>query len=540
MSRTSRKVPRKNMSALTEVCELRSLLCASVISVGAVDSLEVPMEGSEDVSAKVDATEIGSLLGAPIDPELTDIMPGDPGVDDAIFYCGVTDGDFGIPVDDASEFIRFNTLLANDDSDISSNFYFSLNPYDAVIDDEALSDGEEVAFDQSISFEDTPPIEGWDPSWLYRTLTSVEGDVSEEIIVDQGTGLEDGSGNETTPDGSTPVDMALKDFDGDGVPDEFEMYSSDPVPVEDFYYGGYYEDYYYGGSYEDSSYGGSYFEPVYGEVAVEFDTPASDLSDPPPSEDSQGEPVEVIYFGGLDCEPVDGEVAVEVDKPASDPNDEVVSLYDNLELEDVSGEPVDVVEDGELEPIRTLESSDFDPAVIFYSAAAGGVELQRTNNSDGVHEETTAATTVAIPIRPNASNSLFSADSGRQFVGIQVGLQTTSAFGTNSSPAKRSSSQRRLSTQVAATSPSVASEGLDSLTPLLGGETGSGENDSRESSVGPEEVESGLVDETVSDSGNAPSVASGFAANQNFPARNVRTAMIDRVMAQYAENSFNG
>ena len=92
---------------------------------------------------------------------------------------------------------------------------------------------------------------------------------------------------------------------------------------------------------------------------------------------------------------------------------------------------------------------------------------------------------------------------------------------------------------MAATRLSAASEGLNSLTPLLGGEAAQSENDSRENAVGPQDIESGSVEETVSESGHASSVASGFAAIQSYPARNARTSMIDRVMAQYAENSFN-
>ena len=542
-SRTSRKIRRKSVSARTEACELRSLLSASVITVVAVDNSDLPMDGGEDASAKVDASEIGSLLGAPIDPDFMETKPGEPGCEDGVFY---TDGDSGIPVEDSSEFIRFNMLFTTDDpgaidgtegeklqvgeevsfedappteewdpswayrsfvtvagdesdgsvevvdeADVSPNIYFSLNPYDAVIEGEVLSgdesaDGEKVANDESVTLEDTPPIEGWDPSWLYRTLTSVAGDGSEEIIVDQGTGWEDGLGCGVAPDGLVPGDLTPIDSDGDGVPDDFVMYAFDPLPFEEI----------------------------------------------------SGEPVDVIYFGGLNLEPVDGEVAVEVDKPASDPNEEVDHVFDLLPLDDVSGEPVDMLEDGELAPIRTLESSDFDSAVIFYSAA-GGVELQRTNDNGSVQEETAVVSTVAIPVNPSASNSLFHADRGRASVGIPVGVQTTSGLGSTSSPAKRSTTQRRSSTQVAATRPSAASEGLNSLTPLLGGEAGQSENDSPENVVGPQDIESGSVEETVSDSGHASSVASGFAANQSYPAGNARTSMIDRVMAQYAENSFN-
>lgn len=377
------------------------------------------MDGGEDASAKVDAAEIGSILGAPIDPDFTDIMPGDLGVEDAIYY-GVTDGDFGIPVEDSSEFIRFNLLFTTDDP--------------GAIDE---TDGEKLLVEDELSFEDTPPIDGWDPSWLYRTLTSVASDGSEEIIIDQGTGWEDGLGFGVASDGFVPGDLTPNNLDGDGVPDDFVKSAVDPLP-----------------------------------------------------------------------------------------------------LDEVSGEPVDVVEDGELLPIRTLEPSDFDPAVIFY-LAAGGVELQRTNDNGSVQEETASASIVAIPVRPSSSNSLFNYESGRSSVGIPVGVQSTSALGSSSSPTKRNATQRRSSTQVTATRQPSESEGLNNLTPLLGGEASQGHNDSRENVVDPHAVESGSIEETVGDSGSASSVASGFAASQNVPLRSGRSAMIDRVMAQYAEKSFN-
>ena len=233
---------------------------------------------------------------------------------------------------------------------------------------------------KKVLFEDAPPTEGWDPSWVYRTLTPGEG--SEEIIVDQGTDWEDGLGCGVAPDGFVPGDVPSNDFDGDGLPDDFVMYPFDPLPLKD----------------------------------------------------GLGEPVDVIYFGGINLEPEDGEVAVNVDEPASYPNDEVYYTFDPETLDDASGEPVDVVEDGELVPIRTFESSDFDPSVIFYTAAPGGVEVQRTNDAGNVEEELAVAATVAIPARPSASNSLFNANSGRSSVGIPAGTQPVSALGSNSSP----------------------------------------------------------------------------------------------------------
>ncbi|MBC7966942.1 MAG: hypothetical protein H7Z17_13570 [Fuerstia sp.] len=378
-----------------------------------------------------------------------------------------------------------------DDADVSPEIYFSLKPDDAVIEGDNVVDGDPVGgekgvVDDSVVDQNLPPVEGWDPSWLYRTLTPGEGDGSEEIIVDQGTGWEDGLGCGVSPDGFVPGDVPSNDFDGNEMPDDFVINAFDPLPLED---------------------------------------------DP-------GKPVDFIIDNDGVLEPVDGEVAVEVDAPLSDPNQEEVHYaFDPLPLDDVVGEPIDVVEDGELIPIRTMESSDFDPSIIYFTAAPGGIEVQRTNDAGNVQEESAAPSAVAIPIRPTSSNSVFNSNNGRSSVGIPAGVQANSAPGTNLSPAKRNATQRRSATQVAAARQSVASEGLNSLSPLLGGDEAQSENDSPENSVDTQAVESGSIEETVSDSGNASSSASGFAANQNI--RSGRAAMIDRVMAQYAENSFN-
>ncbi len=570
--RTSRKIGRKSVSAQAETCELRTLLSATVISVGAIDGSGLSMEGGEDASAKVDATETGSLLGAPIDPDFTEIMPGEPGVDDAIFYCGIADGDQEISVEDPLAFIRFNTLFTSDDpgaddgtdgekpvvdeevffedapptedwdlswayrsfvtvageegddsvkvaddEDGSPDIYFSLNPEDAVVGDDVVVDGdpvdgEEVTIDDSVIYENLPPVEGWDPSWVYRTLTPGEGDGSEEIIVDEGTGPEDGLGCGVSPDGFVPGDLAPNDFDGEVVPEPLEDDPGKPVDVIIMNCG--------------------VFEP--GDEIIY-------MLDPMELGDISGGPVKVVSGDDGGLEPVDGEVAVEVEEPASDPNEneEVHYALDPLPLDDASGEPVDVVADGELIPIHTLESSDFDSSVIFYTAAPGGVEVQRTNDAGNVPEESAALSTVAIPVRLSASNSLFNANSDRSSVGIPAGVQSNLTPSSISSPTKRNATQRRSITQVAAARQSAASEGLNSLSPLLGGDAAPTENDSPENSVDPQAVESGSVEETVSDNGHASSGASGFAANQNVQPRSGRTAMIDQVMAQYAENSFN-
>ena len=188
--------------------------------------------------------------------------------------------------------------------------------------------------------------------------------------------------------------------------------------------------------------------------------------------------------------------------------------------------------------IADLESGDiWDRSVMFFSANAGGVEVQRSNVSSEVMTATTAASTLAIPVKPQSSTALFRSDRDRSPMSIPAVVQATSVLGSHASLGKRNATQRRVSTQLTATRQIPAAEGLSNLSPILGGDVAPSETESPENSVDSPPVEAGSSEETVSDNGS--STAAGFAANQYVQTGSRSAATIDRVMAQYAEHLFN-
>ncbi len=212
------------------------------------------------------------------------------------------------------------------------------------------------------------------------------------------------------------------------------------------------------------------------------------------------------------------------------------SEADPADFESVAVEDQAIFED--LESIADLESGDiWDRSVMFLSANAGGVEVQRSNVSSEVMTATTAASTLAIPVKPQSSTALFSSDRDRSPMSIPAVAQATSVLGSHASLGKRNATLRRLSAQLTATRQIPAAEGLSNLSPILGGDVAPSETESPENSVDSPPVEAGSSEETVSENGS--STAAGFAANQYVQTGSRRAATIDRVMAQYAEHLFN-
>lgn len=324
-----------------------------------------------------------------------------------------------------------DTEVVDEGSCVKVNIFHSLSP-------EANEEG--LIVDDMVAWEDMPPDEDWDPSWLYRLLTSVSDVGNEGFILDLATGWEEGLGCGVAPEGFESGEVTFNEFEGNGdqPQDDFVLHLSDPLPIDD--------------------------------------TP---------------------------------------------------------------GEPEDVVDDGELVPIRTLDSNDFDLNLFAYSMAPDGIELQRSNDYGDVQEESAFPLSLGYPVTSSRSNSVFSANTSPSTNVGPIGSQSNLAVAGNPNPAKRNATVKRSSTLVRTSSPSAAvSEGLNSLTPLLGGDTTPNENDGLENTVNPEAAESRPIDETVSHNGNASPVVSGYA-RQRVPARNARVAMIEQVMAEYAENSFD-
>ena len=478
--RISRKAKHENMSAQAESCELRTLLCASVTSAGDMVSLDLPMDGND--------FEI--------------IRAIEPGIDEAATFGGddsVSPGTDEGPVD---------------------------WPVDGSVDGPVNSD------DMWLQ-----PVD-WDPSWIYQTL-NIESEPMSDAASDEAAAAVDGY-----PEGYTGP-RYWQDYSSDG---QFEgsngeklltgedVCLDDAAPVDDW----------------DPSWAYRTFVTLAGE-ALEDSAPWDD-------QPADGEKVTVdesVVFE--DTPPVEGW------DPSWDyhtlefslVDDEVLYLdaTDPQPLDEVSGELVEVVKDGETidgeppvadpsgqEPISAPEWSDTDPFVIYFSAVAGGngVELQRGHDSSNVPEDAVAPSTLVIPVRQSSSSPLFNSYRDRSSLGIPADVQSNSALADSAIPAKRNAGQRRSSTQVrTATQAGAVSEGLNNLKPLLGDDAEPNDNKSHERTVDPRSEESDSIEETVNAHGDPFTAASGFAANKIVSSRSGRAAMIDRVMAQYAENSFN-
>ena len=525
------------MSVQAEACELRTLLSASATSVGVVDSLELPIDGGDgEVITVMDcAPPWGEIF---IQPSFCAVIDGG----NAWEYMHLGAIDYTLPIDYTPPIDP--TEVENLVVDVTE-----------VITGEAGSDesvdGEDIGLpqtggvdpvDETVIYQNLPPVEGWDPSEVEVEEPASDPNENEEIhdafdplllddTVGEPVGVVDSLELPIDIDYTPPIDPtevvnlevdvtevitgeAGSDETVDGEDIGLPQKPVDPDP------GWLRWKYQYR----------SFVTAAGQETAGEFEV--VDDADVSPNMYFSLNPYDAVIEGDVvvDGDPVDGE-EVTVDEtviyqnmppvegwdpsPASDTNEFVYYAFDPQPLDDAAGKPVDVVQDGELfdgdssmeelsdlVPIRTQEQSDFDPSIIFFSAAASGVEVQRSNDSSNIPTAVTAPSTLAIPFKQTSATSLFSSNRDRSAVGISAVVEPNSALTDNAIPAKRNATQRRSSMQVStATQSAVVSEGLNSLTPLLGEDAEPSRDDAAKSTVDPQ--------------------------------------AIDDVMAQYAENSFN-
>ena len=459
--RVSRKIGRESMSAKAESCELRTLLCASVISGGAVDSLELPADGDVDSPIKVAETDLNHV--APIDGEIFEAVPVEPGIDESVSHFGISDEIWMPRPDEAVQFVGYDSIPPGDDQ----------GPVDGPFEGpfEGPFDSEDIGLQ---------PV-GWDPSWIYQTLNIENESVNDAASDDAaavGEGHPDGCIGPRFWDGYAP-DGLVDGPNGEKLTVDESVIFEDTPPVEGW----------------DPAWVYRTLVPSPGDAAGDPENHDVVIDHP--------EPEFVMYASGV----------IESDDEGVDPR---------------------------------IDEADFEAKnEVFYRGASAplaleevSVELQQSHDSSNFPVAAVAPSALAIPVRQSSSIPLFSSSRDRSSVGIPADVQSNSALADNAIPAKRNSTQRRSTAQVTATRQSAASEGLINLTPLLGGDAAPSENDSHENTVDPQAVESGSVEEEVSDNGNSSTSATGFAAN-SVPTRSGRAALIDRVMAQYAENSFN-
>ena len=486
--RISRKAGHENMSAQAESCELRTLLCASVTSAGVMDSLDLPMDGNDFEMMPAIEPEIDESVKFVLDDSVS------PGTDE---------GPVDRPVDGSVD-----------------------GPVDGSVDGPVNSD------DMWLQ-----PV-GWDPSWIYQTL-NIESEPMSDAASGEAAAAADGY-----PEGYTgprywqdySSDGQFEGSNGEKLPTGEDVCLDDTAPVDAWDPSWAYRTFVTlaGGALEDSVTWGD--QPSDGEkVTVDEsnvfdDTPPVEGWDPswdyPTLEVSLGDE-EVPNLDASDTQPLE-EVGSEL----------LVVVKDG---EPIEGEP-SVVDPTESVPVSATEWSDADPFVFYSSAVAGGngVELQRGHDSSNVPEGAVAPSTIVIPVRQSSPSQLFNSNRDRLLVGIPAAVQSNSALVENALPAKRNDSPRRLSTQVTtATQSAAVSEGLNNLKPLLGDDAEPNDNKSNERTVDPRSEESDSIEETVNAHADLLTVASGFAANRTVSSQSGRGAMIDRVMAQYAENSFS-
>ena len=494
--RTSRQTQGKSLSVHAETCELRTLLTASVTSVGIVDSLELPLDaGDREVTSDTDSTPASCEV---VDEPITCIFPDWDGAVADFESVAVEDGDL-LGDSGSSEFVDGEGLLLPGTGGLDPIPSWCYRSFVTTMDGE--TDGEVEVTDEG---KDTTHVD-FDLSAYYEALfasifaTTWDGEVSEgefseadpadfeSVTVDDGDLLGDSGSSESV--------------DGEGLllPGTGGL---DPIPSWCYR---------------------SFVTTMDGETDGEVEV--TDEGKDTTHVDFDLSAYYEALFASIFATTWDGEVS-EGEFSEADPADfESVAVEDQAIFED-------------LESIADLESGDiWDRSVMFLSANAGGVEVQRSNVSSEVMTATTAASTLAIPVKPQSSTALFSSDRDRSPMSIPAVAQATSVLGSHASLGKRNATLRRLSAQLTATRQIPAAEGLSNLSPILGGDVAPSETESPENSVDSPPVEAGSSEETVSENGS--STAAGFAANQYVQTGSRRAATIDRVMAQYAEHLFN-
>ncbi len=530
-----RRSNRRNVSAQAEPCELRALLSASAITVGLAeaapcDTTEVEAGIVSDDAASSDVVDgkttdvvdqnwdcllaCDGFMAPELDEAAIDTAEGEiPPMRFVTFNAAFIDdagiADDSVPVEktglDELEYTDENFVVQDfageenapseefdpswtyrsfvafgggategeltdevkenaDDSEGKVNIYHSLNP-------DATDDG--VVLEELVAIEDTPPVDGWDPSWLYRSFTgSPDGALDDAVKIDDIV-LEDG----------VPVDEPESDNSNDGI---------DPVIFMTF-----------GGVVEDSDI------PVDDSGSGNSDQVTKDVTD---SLDT-----------GLD----DGSLPVDDEISLDDPS--VLAAED-------SAPQIRYFSRGGPEVQRTLVSSNGPAAALPAVAATPPV----TSASLATNTSPSSLTTNNVPVRQTTSASLFNSSRDKAVSGVALTSQSDggpigSTIGTKSSSTpKRSKSQLQSISQN-----SDETSGLESLSPLIGDEADSSEVDAAPSQQDVQSEEQVTAEPSVISRDGSVESSSSVVVQNTRTSRTIRPGMIDEVMSQYAENSYN-
>jgi len=382
-----------------------------------------------------------------------------------------------------------------------------LRPDDSapVVDDTTIYDSSHVD-DSSVNVsidglnvEDAPPVDGWDPSWEY---TPFDGEVTDSVLADDDAVNDGGNVDDT---GAVVDDAEVK----------INLYhrlkpdvTDDDVVVEEF-------------------------------ITVAYE-PVMDEWDPSWAYSS---------FAGSPDGALDDAVKI-----------------DDIALED--GVPFDEVEsDNWNDGIKTdvLAAEDFEPQIRYFSL--GGPEVQRTMVSSNEPATalaavavTPAAATLPVTLAPLATNaprtsiainnvpvqqatsvSLFSSSRDKSAIPVALTSPSNSESIGSSLGTKSSSTPKRSKSQLQSISQnSDETSGLKSLSPLIGDDADSPEVDSAPSQQKmPSDNQVTAEPTAISRSESVESSSSAVVQNSR-PSRTIRPGMIDEMMSQYAQNSYNG
>ena len=538
-----RRSNRRNVSAQAEPCELRALLSASAITMGLAQAPTDPLATSvlllNDTSAgdPVDGQTFAACLSV-VDPVTSDLGVVPSGI---MFMKLMQPGD--------------STNLEGSDPVVDS----------AKVDDSSVVDNStvKVSIDDP-NVDNAPPVDGWDPSWAYRSFIpfdgnvpadGVTGNIDNTGVVADNTGNVDNTG--VVADNTDNVDntgVAADDAGvkvniyyslnpngvDAGVPVDGTIASEDVPPVD-----GWDQSWLYR-SFAGSSGGALDDAGNTGVLMLKDGVPVDEVK----SDNSNNgvDPVVFMTFGGVvkDSEiPVDDSGSSNSDQVPKDVTDSLDTGLDDGSL------PVD----GKIsvDDPSVLAAQDAVPQIRYFSL--GGPEVQRTVVSSS---EPAAATppvapapsaTIAspssiatnnMPVRQTNSASLF--NSSRDKAAIGVALTSPSSFESigSSIGTKSSSTPKRSISQLQSISHNSAeTSGLESLSPLIGDDADSPEVDSATSRQEMQTDDQVTTEPNVVSSNESVESISNVVVQSSRPSSIIRPRMIDEVMSQYAENSYN-
>lgn len=260
------------------------------------------------------------------------------------------------------------------------------------------------------------------------------------------------------------------------------------------------------------------------------------------------DPVIFMTFGGVvkDSDfPVDDSGSSGSDQVPKDVTDSLDAGLDDGSL------PVDA--EISLDHPSVFTAEDAVPQIRYFSL--GGPEVQRTVVSSSEPAAATPALTPApsatialpssiatnnMPVRQTSSASLFNSSRDKAAIGVALKSPSSSESIGSSIGTKSSSTPKRSISQLQSISHnSDETSGLESLSPLIGDDADSPEVDSAPSWQEMQTDDQVTTEPDVVSSNEIVESSTNVVVQSSRPSSIIRPRMIDEVMSQYAENSYN-